>query len=137
MGTAATKAKRKWNNEHYTNITAAMNPVLADRLKKDCKEKGISVTSVITRLIVEHLDADISDSKETLQQNDPGTVARQSRELWEHIVAIEDICNSEEQHLSSTLNRQSAGSNNENRLGHMSSAIAQLKEAYTAGGYRL
>ena len=56
MGTAATRAKRKWNKEHYTNVTVAMDPELAARLKRSCKEQGVSVTSVITTLVLEHLD---------------------------------------------------------------------------------
>ena len=58
MGTAATRAKRKWNNEHYTNVTVAMNPELAAKLKMHCMEKSISVTSVISGLVAEHLDAE-------------------------------------------------------------------------------
>ena len=56
MGTAATKAKRKWNKEHYTNVTVALSPELAVKLKESCKEKGVSVTSVITMLVAEYLD---------------------------------------------------------------------------------
>jgi hypothetical protein len=63
MGTAATKAKRKWNNEHYTNVTAAMNPELAAKLKENCKDKGVSVTSIITRLVTGYLDAESPPAK--------------------------------------------------------------------------
>jgi len=66
MGTAATRAKRKWNNEHYTNITVALKPELAERFKRDCKENGVSVTSVITKLVAEHLDREISELKNEL-----------------------------------------------------------------------
>ena len=59
MGTAATKAKRKWNNEHYTNVTVAMNPELAARLKEACKEKGVSASSVITGLVAGYLDTEV------------------------------------------------------------------------------
>jgi hypothetical protein len=56
MGTAATRAKRKWNKEHYTNITAALDPSLASRLKSRCKDDGVSVTSVISTLVTRYLD---------------------------------------------------------------------------------
>ena len=65
MGTAATRAKRKWNKENYTNITAAMSPELASRLKESCRENGVSVTSVITRLVEGYLDAGGSALMET------------------------------------------------------------------------
>jgi hypothetical protein len=55
MGSAATRAKRKWNREHYTNITVAMNPQLAVRLKERCGKEGVSVTSVITGLVTGYL----------------------------------------------------------------------------------
>ena len=64
MGTAATKAKRKWNKENYTNITAAMKPELALRLKESCRENGVSVTSVITALVERYLDAEDKALKE-------------------------------------------------------------------------
>jgi hypothetical protein len=63
MGTAATRAKRRWNKEHYTNVTAAMDPELAARLKESCAREGVSVTSVITRLVTEYLDGNARPSK--------------------------------------------------------------------------
>jgi hypothetical protein len=59
MGTAATRAKRKWNKEHYTNVTVAMNPGLASKLKGKCKEDSVSVSSVITRLVAGYLGAEV------------------------------------------------------------------------------
>jgi hypothetical protein len=64
MGSAATRAKRKWNREHYTNITVAMNPQLAVRLKERCGKEGVSVTSVITELIAGYLGGDDSPPAE-------------------------------------------------------------------------
>ena len=68
MGSAATKAKRKWNRNHYTNVTIAMNPKIAANLKADCNEKGISVTSVITMLITEYLNTEAQPPKESEEQ---------------------------------------------------------------------
>jgi len=68
MGTAATKAKRKWNRENYTNITVAMNPGLAAKLKEDCKEKSVSVSSVITGLVTGYLGVDVPPAKEKPQE---------------------------------------------------------------------
>jgi hypothetical protein len=64
MGTAATRAKRKWNREHYTNVTVAMDPKLAARLKEHCKGQGASVTSVVTGLVAGYLKEETSSFKE-------------------------------------------------------------------------
>ena len=61
MGSSATKAKRKWNKEHYTNITVAMSNEMAARLKESCKEKGISVSKVVTELVVDYLNSEVTN----------------------------------------------------------------------------
>jgi hypothetical protein len=63
MGTAATRAKRKWNSTHYTNITAAMKKELATAFKEKCKENGVSATSVITELVAGYLRAETTEQK--------------------------------------------------------------------------
>jgi len=136
MGTAGTKAKRKWNKEHYTNITAAMDPELAARLKMDCKEKSVSVTSVITGLVAGHLDTETPASKEMPQKKAPDNRGRRSREIWKHIAAIEDICNGEERYLENipeNLQGSIRYENAENSVEHLRAAIDELKEAYPEG----
>jgi len=136
LGTAATMAKRKWNKEHYTNITVAMNPELASKLKGACKEGGESVSSVITRLVAAHLDAEIPPLKENPEKKAPDNRGRRSRELWKHIAAIEAICSGEEEYLSNipeNLQGSIRYENAENSVEHMRSAIDELKEAYPVG----
>jgi len=134
MGTAGTRAKRKWNKEHYTNITAAMNPELASMLKEKCKENGVSVTSVITGLVAGYLDTEIPIPKETSQKKTPDNRQRRSRELYKHIATIEDICSGEERYLnkiSENLHNNSVRHKNAvNSVKHLRSAIDELKEAY-------
>ena len=133
MGTAATRAKRKWNKENYTNITAAMNPELASKLKVDCKGKGVSVTSVITKLVAEYLDTEAPAANERPQRKTPGNRGRRRKELWKHIAAIEDICDGEEQYLDSipeNLQGSIRYENAENSIEHLRCAIDELREAY-------
>ena len=137
MGTAGTKAKRKWNKEHYTNITAAMNPELASKLKKNCDENGISVTSLITRLVAGHLDADLPVIKEKPSKKAPDNRGRRIRELRKYIDAIEDIYRGEEQYLHNIPENLKGGiryENAENSVEHLRSAIDKLKEAYPEVG---
>ena len=98
MGTAATKAKRKWNNQHYTNVTAAMKQEMAAELKQRCKENGVSVTSVITELVAEYLSTESAASNEILQKMESDSQSRicTRRELWKHIAAIEELLRNEE-----------------------------------------
>jgi hypothetical protein len=136
MGTAGTKAKRKWNKEHYTNITAAMNPELASKLKTKCEENCVSVTSVITGLVAGYLGIEIPTPKEKPQKKAPDNRGRRSRELWKHIAAIEEICSGEERYLESipeNLRGSIRYENAENSVEHMQSAIDELREAYPEG----
>ncbi len=137
MGTAATKAKRKWNSEHYTNITAAMAPELANQLKADCKAKGVSVTSVITELVAGYLDSGIPAQKEIPSKKIPNNRSRRKRELLVHIAAIEDICNGEEMYLNripTNLQDSIRYENAESSVEHLQNAIAELKEVYPKKG---
>ena len=133
MGSAATRAKRKWNNEHYTNITTAMNPELAAKLKEDCREKCVSVSSVITELVAGYLDVKVPDIKEKPQAKSPDSRGRRSRELWKHIAAIEGIRRGEEEYLNNipeNLHGSIRFENAENSVEHLLSAIDELKEVY-------
>ena len=133
MGTAATKAKRKWNSEHYTNITAAMNPELATKLKERCMEKGVSVTSVITELVAGYLDTEVAAPKDKPQKKAPDNRGRRRRDLWEYIAAIEGICRGEEEYLNNipeNLQDSIRHENAENSVEHLLAAIDELKEVY-------
>ena len=133
MGTAGTRAKRKWNKEHYTNVTAAMDPELASKLKENCKENCVSVTSVITGLVAGYLETEVPVSKEKPQKKAPDNRGRRSRELWKHIAAIEDICRGEERYLSNipeNLHGSIRYENAEDSVERLRTAIDELKEAY-------
>lgn len=133
MGTAATKAKRKYNSEHYINVTAALNPELAAKLKAACKDKDVSVTSVIAELVAGYLGAEVSPPKERLRKEALDNRGRRKRALLKHIAAIEDICDGEETYLNNipqNLRDSIRYDNAENSVEHLLSAIGELKEAY-------
>ncbi|MCL2153832.1 MAG: hypothetical protein FWH57_12960 [Oscillospiraceae bacterium] len=137
MGTAATRAKRKWNKEHYTNVTATMNPELATRLKENCREKHISVTSVITELVAGYLSTEVPALKEKPQKKAPDNRGRRRRDLWEHIAAIRDICRGEEEYLNSIPENLQGSIRYENAASsveHLLSAIDELSEVYPEEG---
>ena len=136
MGSAATNAKRKWNNAHYTNITVAMDPELAARLKEGCREKCVSVASVITALVAEYLNTEVPASKEKPQKKVPDNRGRRSRELWKYIAAIEDICCGEVRYMEKIPDNLQASirfENAENSVEHLNAAIEELKEVYPKG----
>ena len=133
MGTAATKAKRKWNSEHYTNITAAMDPKLAAKLKDDCRMRGVSVTSVITELVAGYLDAEVPVQKETAMKKAPDNRGRRRRDLKRHIAAIEDICSGEQGYLDNipeNLRDSIRYENAESSVEHLLAAIDELMAVY-------
>jgi gas vesicle protein len=133
MGTAATKAKRKWNREHYTNITTAMTPGLANKLKENCRENGKSVTSLITELVSVYLDINDSSPKEKSKKTASDNRGQRRRKLWKHIAAIEIICNGEEAYLNNipeNLQDSIRYENAENSVEQLKLAIDELKEVY-------
>ncbi|MCL1975141.1 MAG: hypothetical protein FWG61_03125 [Firmicutes bacterium] len=137
MGTAGTRAKRKWNKEYYTNVTAAMNPELASKLKKKCKESGVSVTSVITTLVAGYLAVVVLPTKEKAQEKTSDIQELCSMELCKHITAIEDICGEYEQYLDDiheNLHDSIRYGNAKNSVKRLRLAIDELKEAYQEGG---
>jgi gas vesicle protein len=137
VGTAATKAKRKWNREHYTNITTAMTPELAAKLKENCKENGKSVTSLIIALVSEYLGIKDSSPKEKPQKTASDNRGRRKKELWKHIAAIETICDGEETYLSNipeNLRDSIRYENAENSVEQLKLAIDELKEVYPEDG---
>jgi hypothetical protein len=133
MGNAATKAKRKWNYEHYINITAAMNPELATKLKENCRKQQVSVTSVVTALVAGYLNTETSPPKKKPQKKAPANRGQRRRDLWKHIAAIEDICRGEEEYMNNipeSLKGSIRYENAENSVEHLLSAIDELKEVY-------
>ncbi len=133
MGSAATKAKRKWNREHYTNVTVALNPVLAAELKADCRGKGVSVSSVIDGLVAQYLSTEVTSSGEKPKPKTPDNRGQRRKALLKHIAAIEHICEGEEAYLQAIPENMRAGvrcENAENSVEHLLNAIDELREVY-------
>lgn len=136
MGTSATKAKRKWNKEHYTNVTAAMKPEMAAELKQRCQEGSKSVTSVITELVAEYLSMEVPSPKGKAEKKVTGNRRRRSRDLKEHIAAIESILDGEEEYLSNVPENLQGGIRYENAsesIDHLRTALDELREVYPEG----
>ena len=106
MGTAATRAKQKWNSGHYTNVAVAMNPVMVAQLREDCKMKGISVASVIAELVAGYLNTEAPISKEKALKKTVDNRGWRRKKLWKLIAEIESICNAEETYLCNIVNGQ-------------------------------
>ena len=133
MGTAATRAKRKWNSQHYTNVSAAMDQELAAKLKERCRQDSVSVTGVITRLVAGYLEAEPPGPKEKPQKKAPDNRGRRRRALQAHISAIEDICCGEEEYLNNipeNLHGSVRYQNAENSVEHLLAGLDELREAY-------
>jgi len=136
MGTAATRAKRKWNSTHYTNVTAAMKQELAVQFKERCKENGVSVTSVISELVAEYLGTEAATPKDKPQKKAPDNRNRRRRALWECIAAIEELQRGEEEYFNNipeNLHGSIRYVNAKNSAEHFRMAIDELKEVYPEG----
>jgi hypothetical protein len=55
MGTAATRAKQRWNGEHYQQVKVYAAPDVAKDFKALCEAGGISVSAEISRFMAEKI----------------------------------------------------------------------------------
>jgi hypothetical protein len=51
MGKTSNEAKRHWNEAHYTQIKASVDPKLAEAFKSACGANGVSHASVLSDLM--------------------------------------------------------------------------------------
>jgi len=65
MATAATRAKRKYNEAHYARVQITIDKEIVTRYKEYCKEKGVSVASDLTKYMRETVAGHETAGEET------------------------------------------------------------------------
>jgi len=114
-----------------------MDPGMADKLKERCRAEGVSVTSVISKLVAGYLGDEAPAPKERPQKKSPGNRGRRRRELRECIAAVERICRGEEDYLDNipeNLRGSIRYERAENSVEHLLAAIDELVEVYPDDG---
>jgi stalled ribosome rescue protein Dom34 len=53
----ATQAKKRWNERHYTQIKASVDPDVAVAFKMACVASNVSMAAVLTQLMTEYSNA--------------------------------------------------------------------------------
>jgi hypothetical protein len=51
---AATQAKKRWNDRHYTQVKVSVNPDVAVAFKRACAASNESIAAVLTRFMTEY-----------------------------------------------------------------------------------
>jgi hypothetical protein len=57
MPNAATQAKKRWNERHYTQIKVSVDPDVAVAFKMACAASNISMAAVFTQFMTEYSNA--------------------------------------------------------------------------------
>jgi hypothetical protein len=57
MANAATQAKKRWNDRHYTQIKVSVEPEVAAAFKSACAESNVSMAAVLTQFMTEYSNA--------------------------------------------------------------------------------
>lgn len=54
MGKTSNKAKQRWNDEHYVQIKANVEPEVAERFRSTCKARGVSMAAALSGFMTEY-----------------------------------------------------------------------------------
>jgi hypothetical protein len=54
---AATQAKKRWNDRHYTQIKVSVEPEVAAAFKRACAASNVSMAAVLTQFMTEYSNA--------------------------------------------------------------------------------
>jgi hypothetical protein len=56
IGTAATRAKQRWNSEHYVQVKISVEPELARAFKKSCEDSNVSMAKELSGYMEEYTE---------------------------------------------------------------------------------
>jgi hypothetical protein len=54
---AATQAKKRWNDRHYTQVKVSVDPDVAVAFKRECAAANVSMAAVLTGFMTEYSNA--------------------------------------------------------------------------------
>jgi len=93
MGTAATQAKKRWNNKKYTQVKVSIDPKLASAFKETCASSGISMAKKLSQFMSEYTNT----SKKIGRSPDYATKRKRRAALKTIVAQLERIKAAEEQ----------------------------------------
>jgi len=130
MGSPSTKAKQKWNSEHYSNVSVRVHKGLAAKFKSKCEENGVAVAGTLAKFMSAYCGATVDKLPSRKPKDNRG---RRRREIEKIIAAIEDVLEREVGYLTSipenlcnSQRHAAAEACNE----HLEAALESLREAF-------
>jgi len=130
MGSPSTKAKQKWNSEHYANISIRVDKNLAAKFKSKCKENGMSVAGAMAKFMVGYCDVTVDKPPPKHPKDNRG---RRRREIEKIITAVEDVLEREVSYLTNipdNLHNSTRYAAAEVCTEHLEAALESLREAF-------
>jgi len=130
MGSPSTKAKQKWNNEHYAPISIRVDKRLAAGFKSKCMENGLSVAGVLTEFMEEYCETKVR--RHPMKQSSDNRGKRR-REIERITAAVEDVLERETVYLNNipeNLQNSVRYETAEDCAGYLEAALEYLREAY-------
>ena len=130
MGSPSTKAKQKWNSEHYAHISIRVDKSLAAEFKTKCEGNGASVAGVFAKFMTSYsgVTADRPPSKQPKDNR-----GRRRREVEKIIAAVEDVLERETGYLDNipeNLRNGTRYAEAEECTKQLEAALESLREAF-------
>ena len=130
MGNPSTKAKQKWNDEHYGRINIRVDKDLAERFKQKCEENDVSVAGTLAEFMSGYCDA---TAKRLPKKQPKDNRGRRRREINKIIASVEDVLDREDAYLSNipeNLRNGERYAEAEECIEHLEEALDSLREAF-------
>ena len=130
MGSSSTRAKQKWNNEHYAHISIRVDKSLAAEFKSKCEEAGVSIAGALTMLMLGYRDGTVNSRPSKKTKDNRG---RRRREIEKIITTVEDVLEREVGYMDNIPENLRNGiryAEAEECTGHLEAALESLREAF-------
>jgi hypothetical protein len=129
MGTPATKAKQRWNKEHYVQIKVCVKPEVAREFKRSCASEGVSMAGRISALMA------ANHASPAVPRPDDGFSTRKKRrkKLALAISLLESIREAEDEYMEripTNLKGSMAAETAASALSALDDAIFSLESVY-------
>jgi hypothetical protein len=103
MGTAATKAKQRWNKEHYSQVKVSVFPSVAQGFKEACALSDTSMSAELVRFMAAYANATDELPAAVTEKRQAQIKSRQGRRrlLLDIFGQLQDIRDAEEAYRDS------------------------------------
>ena len=130
MGCPSTKAKQKWNSEHYAQISIRVDKGLAAKFKSKCEANGVSLAGALAKLMADYCDVVVERHPSKQPKDNRG---RRRRAIENTIATVEDVLEREVGYLTNIPENIRNGeryAEAEECADYLEAALESLREAF-------